>query len=105
MATEQREPDAPEAQQSGLDVFLNLFTDVKAGEGVTAVLLTFNVFILLAAYYFIKPVREGLIGAVRERCQLQVVHGRGHRGLAAVRRARLQRLREPGEAPPPRDSS
>lgn len=64
MATEQREPEAPEAQQSGLDVFLNLFTDVKAGEGVTAVLLTFNVFILLAAYYFIKPVREGLIGAV-----------------------------------------
>lgn len=34
---------------------------MKAGEGITAVLLTVNVFLLLTAYYVIKPVREGLI--------------------------------------------
>lgn len=39
-------------------------TDVKAGEGITAVILTLNVFLLLTAYYVIKPVREGLILAM-----------------------------------------
>lgn len=40
-------------------------TEVKAGEGITALLLTFNVFLLLTAYYVIKPVREGLILAMK----------------------------------------
>jgi AAA family ATP:ADP antiporter len=43
------------------DRFLRLFTDVRAGESGTALLLTMNVFILLTAYYVIKPVREALI--------------------------------------------
>jgi AAA family ATP:ADP antiporter len=38
-----------------------LFADVRAGEGITALLLALNVFLLLAAYYLIKPVREALI--------------------------------------------
>jgi len=46
---------------TGLERFLNLFTEVRAGEGVPAVLLAANVFILLAAYYVLKPVREALI--------------------------------------------
>jgi AAA family ATP:ADP antiporter len=37
---------------------------VRPGEAVTALLLTVNVFLLLSAYYFIKPVREGLILAM-----------------------------------------
>ncbi len=44
-----------------LDRFLQVFSDVRAGEGITALLLLVNVFLLLTAYYVIKPVRESLI--------------------------------------------
>ncbi len=40
---------------------LNLFTEVKSGEGLTAILLTLNVFLILAAYLIAKVVREPLI--------------------------------------------
>jgi AAA family ATP:ADP antiporter len=40
---------------------LRPFADVRLGEAVTALLLTLNVFLLLTAYYVIKPVREALI--------------------------------------------
>ena len=46
---------------SRLDRFLRLFTDVQAGEGTTALLMFANVFLILCAYYFIKPLREGWI--------------------------------------------
>ena len=46
---------------SRLDRFLCLFTDVHAGEGITALLMFANVFLILCAYYFIKPLREGWI--------------------------------------------
>ncbi|MFQ6069461.1 MAG: NTP/NDP exchange transporter [Candidatus Aminicenantales bacterium] len=41
--------------------FLGLFTTVYPGEALTAFLLMLNVYLLLAAYYIIKPVREALI--------------------------------------------
>ncbi len=41
--------------------FLRLFTEVRPGEGVTAVMMFANVFLILLAYYFIKPLREGWI--------------------------------------------
>src|SRR3954471_10306435 len=44
-----------------LDRALRPFADVRAGEGGTALLLATNVFLLLTAYYVIKPVREALI--------------------------------------------
>jgi len=44
---------------SKLERFLCLFTEVRAGEGITAVLMFLNVFLVLCAYYFIKPLREG----------------------------------------------
>jgi ATP:ADP antiporter, AAA family len=44
-----------------LERALSLFTDVRAGEGVTTVLLTVNVFLLLAGYSLMKPARDGLI--------------------------------------------
>lgn len=44
---------------------LRLVTDVRAGEGVIALPLTLNVFLVLCAYYLIKPVREALLGAVK----------------------------------------
>ncbi len=52
----------PETSQgSPLDRFLRLFTDVKAGEAPTALLMSLNVFLILMAYYVLKPVREALI--------------------------------------------
>jgi AAA family ATP:ADP antiporter len=46
---------------SPLDRLLRLAADVRAGEGLTAVLLSLNVFLILMAYYVLKPVREALI--------------------------------------------
>jgi AAA family ATP:ADP antiporter len=48
-------------KSSKLDRFLRLFTEVHAGEGATALLMFANVFFILCAYYFIKPLREGWI--------------------------------------------
>ncbi len=52
---------ADPGKPSALDRFLRLFADVRAGESTTALLLAGNVFLLLTAYYIIKPVRDGLI--------------------------------------------
>jgi AAA family ATP:ADP antiporter len=40
---------------------LRLFTEVKPGEGAPALLMFANVFLILCAYYLIKPLREGWI--------------------------------------------
>ncbi|WP_096085146.1 NTP/NDP exchange transporter [Agaribacterium haliotis] len=40
---------------------LRLFTEIKPGEGRTAWLMFTNVFLILMAYYFVKPIREGWI--------------------------------------------
>ena len=40
---------------------LRVFTIIHPGEAPTAFLLTFNIFLLLMAYYIIKPVRDALI--------------------------------------------
>ncbi|HMJ84469.1 MAG TPA: Npt1/Npt2 family nucleotide transporter, partial [Vicinamibacterales bacterium] len=47
--------------KSLLDRALSLFTDVRAGEGATAVLMLINIFVLLICYSVIKTVREPLI--------------------------------------------
>jgi len=52
------------SERSGLERALSVVTEVRPGEGITAVLLTVTVFFLLVAYYVIKPVREGLILAM-----------------------------------------
>ncbi len=48
-------------QLSTSERFLRPFTEVRPGEGTTAILLFANVFLILLAYYFIKPLREGWI--------------------------------------------
>lgn len=58
-------PKARRTELSGLERVLSIVTEVKPEEGVTAVLMTLNVFFLLTAYYVIKPVREGLILATK----------------------------------------
>ena len=44
-----------------LERLLGLFTEVRSGEGLTALLLTLDVFLILAAYYVLKTIREPLI--------------------------------------------
>ena len=44
-----------------VDRFLRLFTEVRHGEAPRLLLLTLNVFLILTAYYVMKPVREALI--------------------------------------------
>src|SRR5919199_5007634 len=44
-----------------LDRALSVFTDVRAGEGATALLMLLNVFLLLICYSVIKTAREPLI--------------------------------------------
>lgn len=46
---------------SPLDRFLRLFADVRDGEGVSAVLLMVNIFLILTSYLMLKVVREPLI--------------------------------------------
>lgn len=48
-------------QRSSLERFLAIFADVRVGEGRTVLLLALNVFLLLLAYYVLKPVREALV--------------------------------------------
>src|SRR3954447_1551363 len=52
---------ADASPKSGLDRVLSLFTDVRPGEGATALLLLVNVFLLLVCYSVIKTAREPLI--------------------------------------------
>jgi AAA family ATP:ADP antiporter len=55
-------PAAEEPGKRGpLEWLLALFADVRAGEGPTVLLLALNGFVLLTAYYIIKPVRESFI--------------------------------------------
>ena len=53
-------PTAP-PPRGPLDRFLRIFTDVHDGEGGQVLLLAFNIFLILTAYYVMKPVREALI--------------------------------------------
>jgi AAA family ATP:ADP antiporter len=55
---------APGPPKSPLDRVLGLAADVRGGEGVTVVLLALNGFLLLAAYYAIRPLRSALLQPV-----------------------------------------
>ena len=46
---------------SWLDRGLRVFADVRNGEGFIALLLALNIFLILMAYYVLKPVREALV--------------------------------------------
>ena len=43
-----------------LDKLLSPFADVKPGEGFLVLTFTVNVFLLLGAYYVLKPIRDSL---------------------------------------------
>jgi AAA family ATP:ADP antiporter len=50
-----------EGKRGLLDRALSIFAQVEAGEGLTVLLLSLNVFLVLASYYLLKPVRDVLI--------------------------------------------
>ena len=50
-----------EPQKSVVERGLSVFADVRTGEGTTTLLLTCNVFLILAGYSLMKPARDGLI--------------------------------------------
>jgi AAA family ATP:ADP antiporter len=51
-------------ERTPVERLLRVVTDVRSGEGALSLTLALNVFLLLTAYYFIKPVREALILAL-----------------------------------------
>ena len=51
----------PVAERQLTDRFLSLFTEVRNGEGIGALLLGAYVFVILESYYILKTVREALI--------------------------------------------
>ena len=55
METEREQPDRGPAYER----LLRLFADVHPREGATSLILVANIFLILAAFYLIKPVREG----------------------------------------------
>lgn len=64
-------PERTGAKPSALERVLGLVTEVRPGESASALLLTLNVFLLLAAYYVMKPVREGLILELKGGAELK----------------------------------
>jgi AAA family ATP:ADP antiporter len=58
MADERGRGGAP--RRSGFERILGIFADVRGGEGGTALLMFLNIFFILASYYILKTVREGL---------------------------------------------
>jgi AAA family ATP:ADP antiporter len=50
-----------EKPKNPVEKFLSLFADVRAGEGLSALLMGLNVFLLLFGYYLLKTVREPLV--------------------------------------------
>ena len=62
-------------ERSLLERALRVVTRVEAGEGTTALLLTLNVLLLMTAYSAIKPVREGLILAMKSGAEYKSYMG------------------------------
>ncbi len=50
-----------EAPKSALERVLSVFADVRAGEGISTLLLALNIFLLLGGYSLMKPARDGLV--------------------------------------------
>jgi AAA family ATP:ADP antiporter len=75
---------AASSTRGRVDRLLGLFTRVKAGEGVPALLLALEVCVLLCAYYVLKPVREALILASPGGAELKSYAAIGQIALLAA---------------------
>ncbi|HZO16235.1 MAG TPA: Npt1/Npt2 family nucleotide transporter [Polyangiaceae bacterium] len=88
--------DEPKEQKGVVDFVLSLFADVKANEGVTALILMVDVFLLLVAYYLLKTVREPLIlasGGVQAKNYATGIQAVVLMGLVPAYAALTQRLK------------
>jgi ATP:ADP antiporter, AAA family len=54
-------PELEPVRKNALERLLSIVTDVRAGEGLGAILLTADLTVLLGGYYLLKTVRESLI--------------------------------------------
>ena len=54
-----------------LERTLGLFTEVRRGEAASVLMLALNIFLILTAYYMMKPVREGLILSIDGGAELK----------------------------------
>jgi ATP:ADP antiporter, AAA family len=68
-------PTAQPHTKSWLDRLLSLGADVRPGEAGTAALLSLNGFLILAAYYFIRPVRNSLLTPIQVNLFGQTIPG------------------------------
>lgn len=75
---------ADRSRRTPLDRLLGVFADVHAGEGLTAVLLLANLFLLLAAYYLLKTIREPLILTVAGGAEVKSYAAAAIAGLLVV---------------------
>ena len=64
-----------------LERMLRLFSDVREGEGPRLLALTLNVFLILVAYYLMKPVREVLILAQPGGAELKSYVAQGFKAV------------------------
>jgi len=55
------EPARTANRLSVLERAFSLFTEIRPGEGATGLCMLIGVFLVLAAYYFVKPARDGLL--------------------------------------------
>jgi len=81
-------PDEPSqkdpSHRSPLERALSVFTEIRQGEGATVLALALNIFLILTAYYLIKPVREALILSVPGGAELKSYAAAGQALLLLV---------------------
>ena len=68
-------------QLTKTEKILRIFTEVRSGEGITVLLMFANIFLILCAYYFIKPLREGWV-AVSDIAGLSKMEVRAYSSFA-----------------------
>jgi len=68
-------PTGQSQTKSWLDRLLSLAADVRPGEAATAALLSLNGFLILAAYYLIRPVRNSLLTPIQVNLFGQTIPG------------------------------
>jgi hypothetical protein len=88
-------------RKSWLDRLLGLAADVRPGEAATALLLATNIFVLLTAYYIIRPVREALLLSAPGGAEIKSYLGAILAASFLVIVPAYGRLRQPGQPHPP----
>lgn len=72
------------ASKGALDRLLGVFAEVRRGEALTALLLMLNMFLLLAAYYLLKTIREPLILNARGGAEVKSYSAAATAGLLII---------------------